>query len=84
MHVYAPFATVRFAGTQGFVGSALGKDLVVSGTADLIVTKDLAITTGYVTCDPETDPGEDDGESGTDGGSDGADGPTDPPPPEPN
>lgn len=40
--ILAPHARVRFSGTQGFRGSALGRELRVSGTADLEVTSDLA------------------------------------------
>lgn len=40
-HIYAPFAVVRFSGTQGFKGTALGRELRISGTADLEVTGDL-------------------------------------------
>ena len=81
MHVFAPFSTVRFSGTQGFRGSALGKELRISGTADLEVTADLALTHGYVTCEPEPEP-EPEPETSDDAGDD--DGPTDPPPPQPN
>lgn len=35
MAIYAPFAKVRFSGTQGFHGTALGRELHISGTADL-------------------------------------------------
>ncbi len=40
-HVLAPFATVRFSGTQGFIGSALARELRISGTADLTGSADL-------------------------------------------
>jgi hypothetical protein len=42
MHVLAPFASVHFAGTQGFKGTALGKHLVVTGTAEIEATASLA------------------------------------------
>ncbi|MFO0634844.1 MAG: hypothetical protein U0168_18530 [Nannocystaceae bacterium] len=48
--IYAPFATVRFAGTTGFRGSALGKQLVISGTAELEAVADVAGGGGYVGC----------------------------------
>lgn len=53
MQIYAPKATVRFAGTQGFRGSALGKQLIISGTADLTVVSDIAGGGGYVACPPD-------------------------------
>ena len=52
MHIFAPLATVRFAGSQGFKGSALGKQLVISGTASLELTRDLAVTDATTTCTP--------------------------------
>jgi hypothetical protein len=65
MHIFAPKAAVRFAGTQGFRGTALGKTLHISGTADLDVTSSIAVIDGYADCDSE----------------DGDDGPSSPPPP---
>lgn len=47
MAIYAPFAKVRFSGTQGFHGTALGKELHISGTADLEPSGELtAIDSG--------------------------------------
>lgn len=47
MAIYAPFAAVRFSGTQGFHGTALGRELHISGTADLAPSGELtAIDTG--------------------------------------
>jgi hypothetical protein len=47
MAIYAPFATVRFSGTQGFHGTALGRELHISGTADLEPSGELtAIDSG--------------------------------------
>ncbi len=43
MHIVAPEATVRFAGTQGFRGTALAGTLRVNGTADIEVTSHLAL-----------------------------------------
>lgn len=66
MHIFAPNATVRFAGTQGFKGTALGKELRISGTADLEVSGPVDIIDAYTSCgsdpvdadptDPETRP----------------------------
>jgi hypothetical protein len=55
MHIFAPNATVRFAGTQGFKGTALGKELRISGTADLEVSERLDIVDAYTSCDSEPD-----------------------------
>lgn len=45
--IVAPFASVRFSGTQGFHGTALGRELHINGTADLESTGDLVpITLG--------------------------------------
>lgn len=52
MHIYAPLADVRFAGAQGFRGSALGRTLHISGTATLEVTKNLAQTNDRTDCIP--------------------------------
>lgn len=41
MAIFAPFATVRFSGTNGFHGSALGRELHITGTADLEPMGDL-------------------------------------------
>jgi hypothetical protein len=56
MHIFAPNATVRFAGTQGFKGTALGKELRVSGTADLEVSGNLDVIDAYTSCGSETPP----------------------------
>jgi hypothetical protein len=60
MYVFAPKAAVRFAGTSGFKGTALGKELHVSGTASLEITANLGITGTRTTCTPADteDPGE--------------------------
>jgi hypothetical protein len=42
MHIFAPYASVRFAGTQGFKGTTLAGHLRISGTADLEVTGSVA------------------------------------------
>lgn len=52
MHIVAPEATVRFAGTQGFRGTALANILRVNGTADLEATGHLALV--GETCQPPT------------------------------
>jgi hypothetical protein len=65
--IHAPFATVRFSGTNGFRGSVISKHLSISGTADLEPVGNL--TTVYsASCG---NGGADDG-GGVDGG--GADG----------
>lgn len=57
--IYAPFATVRFSGTHGFNGSAVGRELVISGTADLNVTDDeLSSLATTLECENEGDSGE--------------------------
>lgn len=38
MHIMAPEATVKLAGTSGFVGSIVAYDIVLSGTTDLLLT----------------------------------------------
>ena len=38
MHVFAPHATVKLAGTSGFAGSITAYDIVLSGTTDLWLT----------------------------------------------
>jgi hypothetical protein len=55
MHILAPFASVRFAGTQGFKGTALGKHLNVTGTADIEATASLADVFA-VECAPQDPP----------------------------
>jgi hypothetical protein len=55
MHILAPFAAVRFAGTQGFKGTALGKHLNVTGTADIEATASLADVFA-VECAPQDPP----------------------------
>lgn len=59
MHIFAPNATVRFAGTQGFKGTALGKELRISGTAELEVSGAIDILDAYTSCgsDPVDGPG---------------------------
>jgi hypothetical protein len=55
MHILAPFATVKMTGTQGFRGTALGKHLNVSGTADIEATASLADVFG-IECQPDETP----------------------------
>lgn len=38
MHVFAPHAEVKLAGTSGFAGSVIAEDIVLSGTTDLYLT----------------------------------------------
>jgi hypothetical protein len=53
MAIFAPFAKVRFTGTQGFHGSALGRELHISGTADLEPMGDLTpVNDGECTGEP--------------------------------
>lgn len=56
MNIFAPKAIVRFAGSNGFRGSALGKELHVSGNASLEITQDLAVTGVRTTCTPVPEP----------------------------
>ena len=56
MNIFAPKATVRFAGSNGFRGSAIGKELHISGNASLEITQDLAVTGARTTCTPVPDP----------------------------
>jgi hypothetical protein len=41
MHIFAPFAEVKFSGTQGFSGTAIADILSIHGTADLNVSDEL-------------------------------------------
>lgn len=60
--IFAPHAPVRFTGTQGFSGAALGKTLTLTGTADLNVTEDLLSSLLSGACEVEETPsGGDDG-----------------------
>jgi hypothetical protein len=54
MHIFAPFATVRLAGTQGFKGTVLASHLRVNGTADIEVTGSVADVFG-LECTPSSD-----------------------------
>ncbi len=65
-HVFAPNATVRFSGTQDFKGSVVGKEVRISGTAELEVPTDvLSAQTGVCDEDDFDDAGEEDeGEDG--------------------
>lgn len=56
MHIYAPFAEVRFSGTSGFVGTALGKTLTATGTTDISVSDSLEDLWGMGCEPPEEDP----------------------------
>jgi hypothetical protein len=42
MHIFAPFAEVKFTGAQKFWGSAIADVVAISGFADLQLTRDLA------------------------------------------
>lgn len=55
MAIQAPFAAVRFAGTQAFQGSVIAKQLIVSGTADLIAMDNL-LDGEDVTCRDDVPP----------------------------
>jgi hypothetical protein len=69
--IHAPFATVRFAGTNGFRGSAVARDLRISGTADLEPVGNLTTVYGAACGDAGgADAGGDaDGGGGADSGS---------------
>jgi len=64
-HVFAPSAAVRFSGTQDFKGSAVGKEVRISGTAELDVPSDV-LTSQTGVCDGEDfdDAGDDDATTG--------------------
>lgn len=81
MHVIAPRSMVRLTGNSAFKGSLLGKHLKISGTADLVIDKDIA-RTDYSECTPDPVPEEDASSEGcgADDGTDVPDHPTEPPP----
>lgn len=73
--IFAPLAQVRFAGTNGFHGSAVARALTISGTADLEPMGQLT-TVHSPACGGAADGGRDGGgrDGGDAGGADGADG----------
>ena len=77
MRIFAPFATVRFSGTHGFRGGAIGRVVRVTGTADLLLTEDMGGP--QVGCDGsaqdagDVDDAGDAGDGGNGNGSDGED-----------
>jgi hypothetical protein len=65
MHILAPFATVRFAGTQGFHGTALANILRINGTADINVSDSVAFVGSSCDDEPADAPaGDGGGQSG--------------------
>ena len=84
-HVFAPNAAVRFSGTQDFKGSVVGREVRISGTAELEVPTDvLSAQTGVCDEDDFDDAGDEVGDEVGDEAGDEEDTGLPPLPPIPN